>query len=68
LALALRKEYRLKMTENKVLWEIFGSKGDAVTGNWRKMQNVELNKLEMEVVCSTYFGEEKCIQAVGWEI
>jgi hypothetical protein len=68
LALTLREEYRLKLTENRVLWEIFGTKGDAVIGNWNKMHNVELHKLEMEGVCCTYFGDEQYIQAVGWEI
>jgi hypothetical protein len=31
--------------ENRVLRRIFGSKRDEVTGNWRKLQNEELNKL-----------------------
>jgi hypothetical protein len=53
LALTLREEYRLKLTEDRVRWEIFGTKGDAVTGNWKKMHNVELHELEMGGVCST---------------
>jgi hypothetical protein len=68
LALTLREEYRLKLIENRVLWETFGTKGDAVTRNWKKMHNVELHELEMGGVFSMYFGEKKCIQAVGWEI
>ena len=68
MALTLREEYRLKLTENRVLWEIFGTKGDAVTRNCRKMHIVELHELEMGGIYSTYFGEEKCIQAVGWEM
>jgi hypothetical protein len=60
----LREEYRLKLTENRVIWEIFGTKGDMVTENWRKMHIVELHEREIGGVCSTYFGEEKCIQAV----
>jgi len=31
--------------ENRVLRRIFGSKGDEVTGEWRKLQNEELNDL-----------------------
>ena len=33
------------MFENRVLRRIFGSKGDEVTGEWRKLQNEELNDL-----------------------
>jgi len=53
LARTLREEYRLKLTEDRVLWEIFGTKGDAVRGNWKKMHNVELHELEMGGVFST---------------
>jgi len=31
--------------ENRVLWRIFGSKRDEVTGEWRKLENEELNDL-----------------------
>ena len=34
-------------TPHRGLWEVFGTKGDAVTENWRKMRNVELHELEM---------------------
>ena len=33
------------MFENRVLWRIFGSKRDEVTGEWRKLENEELNDL-----------------------
>jgi len=33
------------MFENRVLRGIFGPKRDAVTGEWRKLQNEELNDL-----------------------
>ena len=33
------------MFENKVLWRIFGSKRNEVTGEWRKLYNEELNDL-----------------------
>jgi hypothetical protein len=44
-SLTLRKERRLRMFENRVLRRIFGPKRDEVTGEWRKLHNVELNKL-----------------------
>jgi len=40
-----RKEGRLSMSENRVMRKIFGSKRDEVTGEWRKLQNEELNDL-----------------------
>lgn len=66
--LTLREEDRPRLTVNRLLWEIFGAKGDAVTGNWRNILNVELHELEIGGVCSTYCGEEKCIQAFVWRI
>jgi hypothetical protein len=41
----LREEHRLRMFENRVLRRIFGSKGDEVTGEWRKLHNEELRDL-----------------------
>jgi len=38
----LREECRLGEFENRVLREIFGPKGDEVTGEWRKLPTVEL--------------------------
>jgi hypothetical protein len=35
-SLTLRKKYRLKVFENRVLRRIFGPKRDEVTGEWRK--------------------------------
>ena len=73
------------MSENTstVLRRIFGPKRDAVTAEWRKLHNKELNDLysspnilpsgdqiENNVVggaCSTYVGEERCIQGFGRE-
>jgi hypothetical protein len=43
-SLTLREEHRLRMSENRVLRRIFGSKRDEVTGGWRKRHN-ELCKL-----------------------
>ena len=42
-SLTLREERRLRVLENRVLKRIFGSKRDAVTGEWRKLHNEELN-------------------------
>jgi hypothetical protein len=39
------EERRLRVFENRVLWRIFGFKGDEVTGEWRKLHNKELNDL-----------------------
>ena len=44
-SLTLTQERRLRVFENRVLRRIFQSKGDEVIGVWRKLHNVELNKL-----------------------
>jgi hypothetical protein len=44
LVLTLRGERRLRVFENRVL-RIFGSKGEEVTGEWRKLHNEELHEL-----------------------
>ena len=41
----MRKEYRLRVFENRVLREIFGPKRDEMTGEWRKLHNEKLNDL-----------------------
>ena len=41
----MREERRLKVSENRVLMRIFGPKRDEVTGEWRRLQNEELNDL-----------------------
>jgi hypothetical protein len=41
----LREERRLRVSENRVLRRIFGSKRDEVTGEWKKLHNEELNDL-----------------------
>jgi hypothetical protein len=45
LSLALGEEHRLKVFENRVLRGIFGPTRDEVTGDWRKLRNVELHYL-----------------------
>jgi hypothetical protein len=42
-SLTLREERRLRVFENRVLRRVFGPKRDGVTGEWRKLQNEELN-------------------------
>jgi hypothetical protein len=39
------EERRLRVFENSVLRRVFGPKRDEVTGEWRKLYNVELNDL-----------------------
>jgi hypothetical protein len=39
------EERRLRVFKNRVLRGIFGPKRDEVTGEWRKLQNEELNDL-----------------------
>jgi len=44
-SLTLREERRLRAFENRVLKRVFGLKRDEVTGEWRKLDNEELNDL-----------------------
>jgi len=41
----MRKERRPRVSENRVLRRIFGSRRDEVTGEWRKLHTEELNDL-----------------------
>ena len=41
----MREEQRLRVFENKVPRKIFGAKRDEITGEWRKLHNVELHAL-----------------------
>ena len=41
----MKEEHRLRVFENKVLRKIFGAKKDEITGEWRKLHNVELHAL-----------------------
>jgi len=40
-SLTLRDEHRLRVFENRVLWEIFGAVRVEVTGDWRRLHNEE---------------------------
>ena len=42
LSLTLREEHRLRLFENRVLGEIFGLKGVEITGDWKRLHNVQL--------------------------
>jgi hypothetical protein len=44
-SLALREEYRLRVFENRVLRRIFGPKREEITGEWRRLHNMELYHL-----------------------
>ena len=80
-SLALSKERRLKVFENRVLRRIFMAKRDEVTGEWKKLHNEELHdrhsspnitraiKPIMRWVghVARMGGEESCLQAFGWE-
>jgi len=82
-SLILREERRLRVFENRMLRRMFGSKRDEVTGEWRKLNNTELNDLysspkmyclgdkieknEMSGQCSANGGEERRLQGFGRE-
>ena len=69
-SLALRKECKLRVFENRVLRRVFGPKRDEVKGEWRRLHNKELyllesspniirvikSKRQMGTTCSTYGG------------
>jgi hypothetical protein len=66
----------MRVFENRMLRRIFGPKRDKVIGEWRKMHNEELTKYfsdekiekkETGEACTTYGGEEWCIQGFGRE-
>ena len=44
--MTVHRKRRLRVFENRVLRKPFGHKSDEVTGEWRKLHNVELNYLK----------------------
>jgi hypothetical protein len=66
--LTLREECRLRVSENRVLRRIFGSKRDGVIGKWRKLHEEELHKIrknEMGGACSSDWGWQRRVQGYG---
>jgi hypothetical protein len=65
----------MSYSDSRVLRRIFGIKRDEVTGEWRKLHTVLLTKYcscdqienKMDGECSTYSGEESCIQGFDGE-
>ena len=53
------------MFENRVLRRIFRPRRDEVTGENGKLHNEELN--DLGGACSTYGGQERCMQGFGGE-
>jgi len=49
----MREERRMIVFENRVLWIIFVSKRDRVTGQWRKLYSEELSDLYLS---PNFFG------------
>jgi len=49
-SLTFREERRLRMSENRALRRILASKRDEVTGEWRKLHNVELSELFSPII------------------
>jgi hypothetical protein len=74
-SLTFRDERRLRVFENRVLRGIFWPKRDEVTEEWRKLHNDvlltqycsgdQIEKNEVGVACSTYGGDQRCIQGFG---
>jgi len=53
----LREEHRLRVSENRVLRRVFGSKRDKVTGEWRKLQ---MRSLMIYTPHPVLFGHSNC--------
>jgi hypothetical protein len=44
-SLIFREKHRLRVIENRELRKVFGPKRDEIIGEWRRIQNEELNNL-----------------------
>jgi hypothetical protein len=69
--LPLKEEHRLRVFEGRVLRNIFRTKGEEMTGGWRKLHNQELRDLhpspsiirliKMDRTCSVHDGKEESV-------
>jgi hypothetical protein len=50
----LREKRRLRVFENRVLRNIFGSRRDEVTGEWKKLHSEEMNDLYCLMICTAH--------------
>jgi hypothetical protein len=74
--LTLRKIYRLKVFENRVLRRIFRPKRDDIIGGWGKLRNEELHNLNpspriigfMKSKTTRWAGHVACIGRSGMRI
>ena len=41
----MREEHRLRVFGNRLMWKIFGPKGDEVTEDWRRLHNEGIHDL-----------------------
>jgi hypothetical protein len=74
-SLMLREEHSLRVFENRVLRRIFGPKRDEVTGEWRKLHNVEIHNLysspditrqvKSRGACGTHGRGDKTVEGFG---
>jgi len=55
-------EHWLRVSENKALRKLFGSKGDEVTVDWRRLHNEELH----ELYCTHYCWDKTEKDMKGW--
>lgn len=62
----LKKEYTMRMIENRVVREVFGPKGKEVTGDWRKY-NEENHSLYV-LQSGTLVIKWRRIRKVGHEV
>jgi hypothetical protein len=66
LSLTLRKEHRLRVSENRVLRRIFGPKREEVAGGWRIMHNTSIirviksRKMNWTGIVARMGENEKC--------
>jgi len=75
-SVTLRKGYRLRLLTESVLKKTFGRKRNEVISDCRKLQierlhdfyhtlnTIQTKNSGMGVACSTYDGEERCVQGL----